>query len=137
MDDRRFTLPELAALVGVEYRTLHTWVRRGVLAGSLEQAKGSGTRNLFDRDDAVDTYVLADLRRAGLPLTRLIVVAAELRRSRRNPGAGAAVLLINGAVQLAGYDDVARVVSRASPTLVYDLSHAAAGLDRALAEQNE
>lgn len=66
MTDRTFTLPELASLVDIEYRTLHTWVRRGVLAASCQEAQGSGTRNLFDCSDALEAYVLADLRRAGL-----------------------------------------------------------------------
>lgn len=132
MDDRTFTLPELASLIGVEYRTLHTWLRRGLLVGSRKQAQGSGTRNIFDRRDALEVYVLADLRRAGLPLTTLEEVAAELRRSRDTRPENAEVLTINGAVQLARYDEVVGAVSRASPTLVYALAHAYAGLDAAL-----
>ena len=77
MTDRTFTLPELASLVDIEYRTLHTWVGRGLLAASCQEAQGSGTRNLFDRSDALEASVLADLRRAGVELAKLEEVAAE------------------------------------------------------------
>lgn len=134
MDDRTFTLPELASLVGVEYRTLHTWVRRGLLSGSRAQACGSGTKSIFDRTDALHAYILADLRRAGLRLSRLAEVARELQGSRDDSIYGAELLLINGTVQLTGYDQLAGVVRRASPTLAYDLAHASSGLDQALAD---
>lgn len=132
MQDRTFTLPELAQLVDVEYRTLHTWVGRGLLAASREQAQGSGTRNVFDCSDALEAYVLADLRRAGVELCKLEQVSAELRQSRdRRTGSGN-VLLINGSVSLSRHEDLAEAVSRTSPTLVYDLGHASIGLEHRL-----
>jgi DNA-binding transcriptional MerR regulator len=131
MIDRIFTLPELASLVDVEYRTLHTWVRRGLLAASHQQSQGSGTRNLFDHRDAVDAFVLADLRRAGIELSKLEAVASTLRRlrARREPGE---VLLINGRVSLSTYGELREAVRRVSPTLVYDLGHARSGLGERL-----
>lgn len=86
MSDRTFTLPELALLVDVEYRTLHTWIRRGLLAASREQAQGSGTRNVFDCSDALEAYALADLRRAGVDLftlERWQLSCADLAASER------------------------------------------------------
>lgn len=132
MRDRTFTLPELALLIEVEYRTLHTWVGRGLLSASREQAQGSGTRNVFDSGDAVEAYVLADLRRAGVELSRLEQVAAELRESRDDRGDGSVLLCINGSVFLASPEQLAEVVGRASPTLVYNLSHADVALEARL-----
>lgn len=132
MPDRTFTLPELASLVDVEYRTLHTWVRRGLLAASREQAQGSGTRNVFDRCDALEAYVLADLRRSGVELSKLEEVAAELRRSREQRTDYGNVLLISRTVQLSRHDEIADVVSETSPTLVYDLAHASSRLSARL-----
>lgn len=132
MPERTFTLPELAALVDIEYRTLHTWVARGLLAASREKAQGSGTRNVFDRADAVGAYVLADLRRAGVELSKLEDVAAELREGRGKHSGDADVLLINGSVTLTSRDDLADAVGRMSPTLVYDLAHACAGFEARL-----
>jgi DNA-binding transcriptional MerR regulator len=128
MHERTFTLPELASLVGVEYRTLHTWVGRGLLAASCEQAQGSGTRNVFDRSDALEAFVLADLRRAGVELSKLEEVGTELRRSRERRTGSGDVLLINGSVSLSRRDDLVEAVGRTSPTLVYDLAHAYSGL---------
>src|SRR3954451_19818375 len=128
MSERTFTLPELASLIDVEYRTLHTWVARGLLAASREQAQGSGTRNVFDCSDALEAYVLAELRRVGLEVSKLEQVAAELRDSRSHRTGVGDVLVINGSVELSRYDDLAEVVSRTSPTVVYDLAHASAGL---------
>jgi DNA-binding transcriptional MerR regulator len=137
MADRTFTLPELASLVDVEYRTLHTWVRRGLLEASCQRAQGSGTRNLFDCGDALDAYVLADLRRAGVELSKLEAVAAELRRSRGERSERDEVLLINGTVSLSGYSSLREAVAHVSPTLVYDLAHARAGLDSRLETGSE
>lgn len=131
MPDRTFTLPELASLVGVEYRTLHTWVRRGLLLASCQQADGSGTRNLFDFDDAREAYVLADLRRAGFELSKLQDVAAELRRSRIQL-AEDGVLLVNGCVSVARRGELAEAAARMSPTLIYDLEHASDSLRQRL-----
>jgi DNA-binding transcriptional MerR regulator len=117
-------------LIEVEYRTLHTWIGHGLLAASHEQASGSGTRNVFDCSDALEAYVLADLRRAGVELSKLRDVAAELRLSRAGRGDGEEVLLINGSVKIARRDEMVDAVARCSPTLVYDLAHAQAGLDR-------
>jgi DNA-binding transcriptional MerR regulator len=121
--ERTFTLPELALLVGVEYRTLHNWVRRGLLAASLARADGSGTRNLFDLADARDAYVLADLRRAGVELSKLQAVAEWLRQTREDR-ATSEVLLVNGRVSGSTRSQLAHAVARMSPALVYDLAHA-------------
>jgi DNA-binding transcriptional MerR regulator len=128
MTDRTFTLPELASLVDIEYRTLHNWFRRGLLAASCQEAQGSGTRNLFDCSDALEAYVLADLRRAGVELARLEEVAAELRRSRAERPGRDDVLLINGRVSLTSRDELSEAVGLMSPALVYDLEHASRGL---------
>ena len=72
--------------------------------------------------------MLAEFRRAGLEVSKLEQVAVELRKSRKQRSATGDVLVVNGTVELARYDELAEVVSRTSPTLVYDLAHAAAGL---------
>src|SRR4051794_16474337 len=43
-----FTLPQLSKLLDVQYRTLHSWVERGLLEPSVQKSRGTGTRNLFD-----------------------------------------------------------------------------------------
>ena len=129
--ERTFTLPQLASLVDVEYRTLHTWVRRGLLTASCQRAHGSGTRNLFDLADAHEAYVLADLRRAGVELAKLEAVAAQLRVTRADR-AGHDVLLVNGCVSLSSRDGLVDAVATVSPTLVYDLASASAAFTQRL-----
>lgn len=115
------TLPQLASLTGVEYRTLHNWVNRGLITASQEQARGSGTQKIFTRDDALTAYVFADLRRSGVELRKLEEVAAELRRRKEVD-----VLLINGVVKGASYANLQGLVRQMSPAFVYDVGLAAA-----------
>jgi DNA-binding transcriptional MerR regulator len=134
--ERTFTLPELAFLVDVEYRTLHTWVRRGLLAASLERADGSGTRNLFDLSDAREAYVLADMRRAGVELSKLQAVADWLRQTRADRAADE-ILLVNGHVAGSTRAQLADAVAAMSPALVYDLAAADRALRSRLAGASE
>jgi hypothetical protein len=93
------TLPQVAEIAAVEYRTLHTWVKRGLLEPSLQRSEGTGTPNLFRAGDAVAAHVLADLRRAGLSMEMLAGASGALRDT-----VGAldepAVLLVNGSVKV-------------------------------------
>ena len=124
------TLPQLASLTGVEYRTLHNWVNRGLVTASQEQARGSGTQKIFTRDDALTAYVFADLRRSGVELRKLEEVAAELRRQKERP---VDVLLINGVVKGASYANLKNLVRQMSPAFVYDVGLAAAKFDERIA----
>lgn len=75
-----FTLPQLAEITGIDYRTLHNWVRRGLLVPSHHRASGSGTTNLFNLADAFQAYILADLRQAGVEMRVLEESAGTLRK---------------------------------------------------------
>lgn len=131
--DRSFTLPQVAAVADVEYRTLHLWLRRGILTPSRQAAAGSGSANLFDFGDALLARVLGDLRRAGLEMHVLERVAAELRRQGRRP-IGAELLLVNGRVELVGRtDDVRKSLTGAGTTVVYDTADARTAVERSLA----
>lgn len=131
--DRSFTLPQVAAVADVEYRTLHLWLRRGILTPSRQVAAGSGSANLFDFGDALLARVLGDLRRAGLEMHVLERVAAELRRQGRRP-IGAELLLVNGRVELVGRtDDVRKSLTGAGTTVVYDTADARTAVERSLA----
>jgi DNA-binding transcriptional MerR regulator len=94
-----FTLPQLAEIAEVEYRTLHTWVARGLLRPSLRRSAGTGTPNLFGAQDAVAARVLADLRRAGLSMD-VLECAGEALRDSAPALDQPAVLLVNGAVEV-------------------------------------
>lgn len=60
------TLPQLAKRVGIEYRTAHNWVDRGLLAPSILASTGAGHPNYFSGDDLRKAEAFAALRRAGV-----------------------------------------------------------------------
>jgi DNA-binding transcriptional MerR regulator len=69
------TLPEVADSVGVEYRTLHSWVKRGLLTPT-HPANGTGHSARLTDDDVRVARLLARLRRAGCDI-RVLKRAAE------------------------------------------------------------
>jgi hypothetical protein len=76
-DTRAYTLPELAELSGIDYRTLHNWQKRGTLRASQE-ASGSGSVSLFDEIAARHVLILAELRRSGVEMRVLETVAESI-----------------------------------------------------------
>jgi DNA-binding transcriptional MerR regulator len=124
-------LPQVAKLVGVGYRTLHSWLRRGLLRPSLQQSSGTGVPNLFSVDDAVQIKVIVDLRQSGVSFERLSEAAAELAAHPIALSAGAAVL-VNGSVSVVSHAEAATAIQRESLTLVYNTEHAVREVEQAL-----
>ena len=125
-----FTLPELAELTGVDSRTLHNWMRRDILSPSRQRANGSGTRNLFDRRDALFLVMVAELRHGGAEMPALEGIAAELRDFVAG-STGDELLMINGDVKaVEGTEQLAADLDRYGPAFVYATSRA----HRAVAE---
>lgn len=132
MSDSGVTLPRLAEIAGVEYRTLHTWVKRGLLHPSVRQSEGTGSPNLFAAQDAVVARVLADLRRAGLSMEVLEHAADALRKSGE-PLDRPAVLLVNGSVEVfPDAPSAAGALDRPGLSLVYRTREALERVARAL-----
>ena len=116
---RLLTLPQLADRVGVEYRTLHSWLRRGLLTPSLQKSSGTGVPNLFGQADAVKTKVIAELRQAGLSFEMLNQAATSLDDHPTALTEGA-IVLVNGCVTVADADEAMRAITSESLTLVYN-----------------
>jgi DNA-binding transcriptional MerR regulator len=124
MSSDSYTLPQLSKLLDVHYRTLHSWVERGLLPPSIQQSSGTGTPNLFDRRDAVAACVLADLRAAGVPLD-LMRQAVERLRETEDALSRQAYMLVNGDVRIVfDADDAAAALKRGGLTLAYNTSTA-------------
>lgn len=122
------TLPQVAAAADVEYRTLHTWLKRGLVRATCRSAQGSGNANLFARADALEARILADLRRAGFDLTALERAAAALQSAPQRL-AGDERLLINGS--LAVLDEHATLdeaLASRHPAMLYDVAWASSAL---------
>ncbi len=125
------TLPQLAEAVEVEYRTLHSWLKRGLIAPSLQLSRGTGMPNIFSREDAVKIKVLADLRQAGLSFE---VLAATSQSLNEHPMAlsDGTMVLVNGSVSVVDSTAAASAISRGSLTLVYNVGHAVRAIEATL-----
>ena len=128
------TLPEVAEIVDVEYRTLHTWVRRGLLQPSLRSSSGTGTPNLFTAQDAVAAKVLADLRRDGIAIDQLARVSDALQ-AHHDALTEDSILLLNGQVDVvADAQSAVHALQQDAVTLAYGLGHAKRAVATALTD---
>lgn len=75
-----FSVGDVTRVTGVSAKTLHFWDRSGFISPSLMQARGTGTRRIYDFRDLVAIRVAAQLRAAGISLQALRKVL-ELVRS--------------------------------------------------------
>lgn len=121
-DTRDFTLPEIAGLSGIDYRTLHNWVRRGLIAPSRQVANGSGSTNLFDLGDARQILVLAELRRGGLEISLLERTSRELRGLMDSVTAGDLLLIAGRVSVIRNLDDLDAAAVKDGPAVVVSLS---------------
>lgn len=124
MPQDAYTLPELSRLLDVQYRTLHSWVERGLIIPSVNQSTGTGNRNLFDRSDAVTVCVLVELRAAGVNFD-LLQQAAERLRDTEDALKRRAFMLVNGDVRIV-FDEAeaAAALQRGGLTLAYNTAGA-------------
>jgi DNA-binding transcriptional MerR regulator len=119
-----YTLPQLSRLLDVQYRTLHSWVERGLLEPSVQQSSGTGTRNLFDDRDALTACVLADLRAAGVRF-ELLQQAADRLRKNDEALDRQAFMLVNGDVSIVfDEQEAATALKRGGLTLAYNTAGA-------------
>jgi DNA-binding transcriptional MerR regulator len=130
--ERPLTLPEVAEVAQVQYRTLHTWLKRGLLTPSFQASTGSGKPNLFSSRDAVLARVLADLRKTGMELDLLETVAERLRDHGGELGPDA-VLSLNGSVSvLESSHSLHDALDQESAAFIYRLSDAAEAIEAGL-----
>jgi DNA-binding transcriptional MerR regulator len=128
---RLLTLPQLAEIVGVEYRTLHTWLRRGLLRPSGQRSEQTGVPNLFYIEDAVHAKIIADLRSHGVAF-ELLKEAADLLAEHPDALRGGSSLLVNGSVSVVSPSDAQAIIQREKLTLVYNTEHAVREVEAAL-----
>jgi DNA-binding transcriptional MerR regulator len=125
------TLPQLAEIVDVEYRTLHSWLERGLLRPSVQASRGNGIPNLFSVQDAIRTKIIADLRQSGTSFERLHEAAAELDGCPAALTTGASVL-VNGSVSVVEEDLAGEAIKDELLTLVYNTRIAVCEVQAAL-----
>lgn len=135
MASRLLTLPKVAELIGVEYRTLHTWLKRGLLRPSANASTGTGDPNLFSPSDLVHAKVVADLRQSGLPFEKLLEAAERLDGNELALTSGAMVL-VNGSVSVVDGAEAGEIIRQESLTLVYNTEHAVREMTERAAAQS-
>jgi DNA-binding transcriptional MerR regulator len=122
------TLPQVAEAVEVEYRTLHTWVKRGLLKPGFQVSTGAGTPNLFTFQDAIKARILGDLRNAGIDLPLVERTAKGLCDLELEDDG---VLLVNGNVKvLPGDADLDSALDEDRPSIVYRIAWASEALKK-------
>ena len=125
--EQPLTLPQVAEAADVEYRTLHTWMKRGLLPASRQTSTGQGTPNLFSFQDVLKARILGDLRNAGIDLELVERTATGLQKAGELRADD--VLLVNGKVQiLPNGTDLDAALDEAQPSIVYRVSWATAAL---------
>lgn len=128
--EKPLTLPQVAEAADVEYRTLHTWVKRGLLKPSFHVSTGAGSPNLFSFQDAIKARILGDLRAAGIDLELIERTATELREWSTLETDD--TLLVNGKLSvLKGNADINAAISEAKPSLIYRVSWASDAIEHA------
>ncbi len=128
--DTPLTLPQVAEAADVEYRTLHTWVKRGLLEPSFHASTGAGSPNLFSFQDTLKARILGHLRSAGIDLEMVERTAIGLQKvSELDAGD---TLLVNGTVSvLKGGEDIETAIDEAQPSIIYRVSWASKALEHA------
>lgn len=128
---RLLTLPQLAQTIGVEYRTLHSWLKRGLLRPSLQASRGTGVPNLFSPQDAVGAKVIAELRQSGVSFD-LLSQAADQLEAHPSALTDGAIMLVNGSVEVVDAAGAATAIRRESLTLAYNTEYAIREIGSAL-----
>jgi hypothetical protein len=79
-----FSISAIARAAGVGEATIRDWLGREVLLASIRPSQGHGTEILFSFHDAVVASIVGTLRRNGLSLDSLKMVATELYRVEKS-----------------------------------------------------
>ena len=128
-----FTLPELAEMSGIDYRTLHNWQKRGMVRPSHHEANGSGAVSLFNESDALQVLILAELRHTGVEVRVLERIAQRVLELAASTGEEDLLLIAEEAFLLHDATELDERLSREGPNVVLSLSNARNAVEQARA----
>ncbi|HEX2241254.1 MAG TPA: MerR family transcriptional regulator [Actinomycetota bacterium] len=63
--------PQTCKIVGITYRQLDYWTRTGLVAPTVQDARGSGTQRLYSFNDLLQLKVIKSLTDAGASLQKI------------------------------------------------------------------
>ncbi len=99
-----FAGPQTAELVGITYRQLDHWARKGLVKPSVADAAGSGSRRRYSYNDLVELKIAKKMRDAGNDL-KSIARAFGYVREQLGGEVGSANIVISGSDVLHVDDD--------------------------------
>jgi hypothetical protein len=97
--EQLFTLPEAAEQIGMEYRTLHSWVRDGLIT-LTRPAEGSGRPAILTEREVAVCGLLARLRAAGCGLS---ILEAAVRGIGHQSDPDKVDLLLDGDISIVAW----------------------------------
>lgn len=103
-----FSSKQAEKIVGISYRQLDHWARKGLVQPSLAQAEGSGSRRRYSYNDLLEFKIAKKMRDQGIDL-RSIARAFDYLRNQLGGEVASANIVISGSDVLWADDD--RVLS--------------------------
>jgi DNA-binding transcriptional MerR regulator len=79
MAEQGFRGPQVCKIVGISYRQLDHWTRKGLIKPSVADANGSGTQRLYSYEDVVELRTIKQMLDAGISLQRAEAAITHLR----------------------------------------------------------
>ncbi|MFM8002162.1 MAG: MerR family transcriptional regulator [Actinomycetota bacterium] len=110
MAKQSFSGGQAAQIVGITYRQLDYWARTNLIRPSLSDAKGSGSRRVYEYRDLLELKVIKQLLDAGIRLESVREVFNYLRSHVDTDIAAAHILISGKAVVLCQGDQLVDVV---------------------------
>ncbi len=71
IEERGYRGPQTCKIVGITYRQLDYWTRTGLVAPTIQEAKGSGTQRVYSFNDLLQLKVIKSLTDAGASLQKV------------------------------------------------------------------
>jgi len=105
-----FSGGQAAQIVGITYRQLDYWARTNLIRPSLSDAKGSGSRRVYEYRDLLELKVIKQLLDAGIRLESVREVFNYLRSHVDTDIAAAHIVISGKAVVLCQGDQLVDVV---------------------------
>jgi DNA-binding transcriptional MerR regulator len=110
MAKQSFSGSQAAQIAGITYRQLDYWARTNLIRPSLTDARGSGSRRIYEYRDLLELKVIKQLLDAGIKLESVREVFNYLRSHVDTEIAAAHIVISGKAVVLCQGDQLVDVV---------------------------
>ena len=76
-----YTAAQVVRITGIHYQTLNYWAKIGLIKPSFVEAKGSGSRRIYNFQDLVAIRVASKMRQAGIFGKAMVRIVEVLHRA--------------------------------------------------------